>query len=77
MFHVKQEAGTMEFEQITQLISNYAFPIVCCVAMFWKMNRDQDQHREESVQFTQAINNNTQAMKELILEVRAGREQNK
>lgn len=75
MFHVKQEAGTMEFEQITQLISNYAFPIVCCVAMFWKMNHDQEQHREESAQFTQAINNNTQAMKELILEVRAGREQ--
>lgn len=61
------------FTQITQLISNYAFPIVCCVALFWKSNKDAEQHREESSKFTEAINNNTQAMRELILEVRAGR----
>ena len=61
------------FTQFTQLISNYAFPIVCCVALFWKSNKDQELHREESSKFTEAINNNTQAMKELILEVRAGR----
>lgn len=61
------------FTQVTQLISNYAFPIVCCVALFWKSNKDAEQHREESSKFTEAINNNTQAMRELILEVRAGR----
>lgn len=61
------------FTQVTQLISNYAFPIVCCVALFWKSNKDQELHREESSKFTEAINNNTQAMRELILEVRAGR----
>lgn len=63
----------MEFDQVLQLISNYAFPIVCCVALFWQLNKDQQQHREESEKFTTAINNNTAAMKELILEVKAGR----
>ena len=61
------------FTQITQLISNYAFPIVCCVALFWKSNNEQEMHREESSKFTEAINNNTQVIKELILEVKAGR----
>lgn len=64
----------MEFEQVVTLISNYAFPIVCCVALFWKSNKDQEQHREESQHFVEAINNNTQVIKELIMEVRAGRE---
>lgn len=61
------------FTQVTQLISNYAFPIVCCVALFWKSNKDQETHREESSKFTEAINNNTQVIKELILEVKAAR----
>lgn len=65
----------MEFEQVLTLISNYAFPIVCCVALFWKSNREEEQHKTESEKFTEAINNNTQAMRELILEVRAGRKE--
>ena len=64
---------TERFTLVTQLISNYAFPIVCCVALFWKSNKDQELHREESSKFTEAINNNTQVIKELILEVKAGR----
>lgn len=64
----------MEFDQVLQLISNYAFPIVCCVALFWKSNQDEERHKEESAKFAEAVNNNTQAMRELILEVRAGRQ---
>lgn len=63
----------MEFDQILTLISNYAFPIVCCVALYWKGNKDQQQHKDESEKFVEAINNNTQVMRELILEVRSGR----
>ena len=63
----------MEFEQVITLISNYAFPIVCCVALFWKSNKDEEAHKIESEKFTEAINNNTQVMRELILEVRSGR----
>lgn len=63
--------------QLTQLISNYAFPIVCCVALFWRSNKDAELHREESTKFTEAINNNTLAMRELITEVRSGRRDNK
>lgn len=65
------------FTQLTQLISNYAFPIVCCVALFWRSNKDDEHHREESTKFTEAINNNTLAMRELITEVRAGRRDDK
>ena len=68
------EVNEMEFDQVLQLISNYAFPIVCCVALFWKSNKDEEQHKNESEKFTEAINNNTQVMRELILEVRAGRQ---
>lgn len=65
------------FTQLTQLISNYAFPIVCCVALFWRSNKDAEMHRDESTKFTEAINNNTLAMRELITEVRAGRRDDK
>lgn len=60
----------MSLEQITQLISNYAFPIVCCIALFWKMNKDQEAYQKAYNGFIEAINNNTQALKELMAEVR-------
>ena len=61
---------------ILTLISNYAFPIVACVAMGWYVKHSTDQyredvkeiqkeHKEEISQVTTALNNNTLALQKL------------
>lgn len=53
-------------ELVTQLIGNLGFPIVCVCAMFWLMNKDREEHREESIMFREALENNTTALNKLI-----------
>lgn len=43
-------------EQIVTLIQTVGFPIACAVAMFVMLNNEQKQHKEESAQLTQTIN---------------------
>lgn len=65
-------------DDLLTLIGNYAFPIVCCAALFWKMDKDQkttqeymekrdELHRDEINSLRQVMENNTTA----ILELRA------
>lgn len=49
----------MDVSTIIQLISNLGFPIVCCGALFWKMNKQDENHKEEIGTLTSALNNNT------------------
>ena len=56
----------MEGVDLLNLIGNYAFPIVCCIALFWKMDKDETQHKEESDKFAEAVNNNTQVLTRLL-----------
>ena len=51
--------------EILTLIGNYAFPIVACVAMFWKMNKDAQQHKEEMDTLRASLDANTAAVKDL------------
>lgn len=71
----------MEGMDILTLIGNYAFPIVMCIALFWKMDKDQktnmeanekrDQlHREEMDSLRQALDNNTAAIAQLNLTIK-------
>lgn len=55
----------MEFDNILTLIGNYAFPICCCVYLFWSAAKERDVHKEEMKQVTDALNNNTIALTEL------------
>lgn len=63
-------------DEILTLIGSYAFPIVMCVAFFWRQYKSdetyrqemaamRDAHAEESKQFTEALNNNTLALQRL------------
>lgn len=65
-------------DDLLTLIGNYAFPIVCCIALFWKLDKDQkttqeymekrdELHRDEINSLRQVMENNTTA----ILELRA------
>lgn len=59
----------MDISTITSLISSVGFPIICCAAMFWLMNKQTEQHKEEMEKLTQALNNNTVALNRLELKL--------
>ena len=56
----------MDINIILQAISTVGFPIVVAGAMFWKMNKQDEDHKEEMSKVTEAVNNNTIALQKLI-----------
>lgn len=56
---------TAESADLLTLIGNYAFPIVACIALFLKMDKDQTQHKEEMDAIRQSLDNNTKVLTEL------------
>lgn len=52
--------------EILQAVSTVGFPIVCCGALFYQMNKMSEQHKEESAKMVEAINNNTIALTKLV-----------
>ena len=66
----------MDMGSIAQLITSLGFPVVACILMgyYIKLQTDyyrsdvkdlQSQHREEMMQVTEAVNNNTKALLQL------------
>lgn len=48
----------MSFDDITKLVSQIAFPILCCLIQFWMSYQLQLTHKEETDKMTDALNNN-------------------
>ena len=72
----------MDVDVLT-LIGNYAFPVVMCIALFWKLDKDQktnldaaerrDQlHREEIQGLRASLDNNTAALNSLARSINNG-----
>lgn len=55
----------MDIGAIQSLIANLGFPFACVIAMFWMMNKEREDHKEEMQKVTEALNNNTLALTEL------------
>lgn len=47
----------MGFDQVIQLISTVAFPIAMCILMCLYVNKLQEQHRHESEQLAEKLEN--------------------
>ena len=58
-------------DDLLTLIGNYAFPIVACAALFWKLNKDQDRHKEEMDAIRESLDNNTKVLTELAAVIKA------
>lgn len=63
-------------EPLLDILGNYAFPIVVCAALFWKMDKDQkttqeymekrdELHREEINSLRASLDNNTRVIVKL------------
>lgn len=57
----------MDFSAVSQLISSVGFPIAACVALFWQMNKESTQHKEEMDSLKDSLNKNTLAITKLVL----------
>lgn len=57
----------MDFSAVSQLISSVGFPIAACVALFWQMNKESTQHKEEMDALKESLNKNTLAITKLVL----------
>ena len=57
----------MDLSTVSQMISSVGFPIAACVALFWQMNRESTQHKEEMDALKDSLNKNTLAITKLVL----------
>ena len=62
----------MDLSQIGQFISQYGFPIVCCVVLFWdhlktedRRTEDNEMHKAEVAELRKSIEANTLAINSL------------
>ena len=55
----------MDANTIIQLVGSLGFPIVMCGALFWRMVKSDEQHKEEMGKLSEALNNNTIALTKL------------
>lgn len=53
-------------QTVITAISTVGFPIVMCGALFWKMDKQDKEHKEEMTKSTEAINNNTVVLQKLM-----------
>lgn len=62
----------MDFNVIIQLIGAVGFPIVMCLMMFNRMEKQDEDFRNTMSEITKSINNNTNAL--TILAIKLGEE---
>ena len=55
----------MEPNVIMEFINQMGFPIAVACALFWKMNKQDADHKAEMLKMTEALNNNTLAITQL------------
>lgn len=55
----------MDASQISTLISNVGFPIVCVIALFWRMMKEEEAHKAEAETWANVLRENTTALTEL------------
>lgn len=56
---------------IATATSEIGFPLVAVGAMFWMLNKQQDQNRQDSEKWAEAVNNNTAAITRLCEKLEA------
>jgi hypothetical protein len=64
----------MDIATVGQLIGTLGFPIVACGALFWLINKNEANRREDNAKFTDAINNNTIALTKLLEKIDSSKE---
>lgn len=56
---------SMDVNALTTLIGSLGFPVVMCIIIFLQMQKNEEAHKEEIKQLTEAVQNNTIAIVEM------------
>lgn len=57
----------MDVAAITTFVQNLGFPIACVCVMFYMLNKEREDHKEETMRLNESLHNNTLALTELTL----------
>lgn len=55
----------MDANAIMTLVGSLGFPVCMCIAMFYRMGKQDEQHKEEMAKLSESVNNNTLAITQL------------
>lgn len=55
----------MDMTVILQAITTVGFPIVMCLVLMWYVMKSNESHKEETKDFTDALNRNTLVLQKL------------
>ncbi len=56
----------MDYTAIAQLVGSLGFPIVACIMLYIRLDKQAAEHKEEVSKLSEAIHNNTLVMQKLI-----------
>ena len=60
---------TLNINDIVGIIGSLGFPIVMCLLLYKRMDKQDEQHKAEMDRLTDALNNNTLALQELSIKI--------
>lgn len=66
----------MDVSALIQIVGSLGFPIAACVAVFWYLMRESENHKEEMNKLSEALQNNTIALTKLCDELEKGDRKN-
>lgn len=52
----------MDYTALSEIISNFGFPIAVAIAMFWYVNKQDERHREEMGEMRKTLEENTSVL---------------
>jgi hypothetical protein len=55
----------MDIATLSQAIGSIGFPIIMCILMYERLNKQSVEHKEEMTKITESLNNNTLALQKL------------
>lgn len=61
----ESEVVNMDISSIANVIGSLGFPIACCIYLFYTLNKEQENHKEETNELKAAIENNTVILQKL------------
>lgn len=56
----------MDVTAISTFVTSLGFPIACCIALFWYLMKESENHRAEMNTMREAVENNTLVLQKLL-----------
>ena len=67
----------MDLSAISQIVGSLGFPIAVAIACFWYINKQEEQHKLEIDKMAEAVNNNTEVLRDMVQHCRKDDEDGK